>query len=58
LSIIDIIFDKSINYFKYDEYNDDLIDSEVKKIKDYEQERNNKSFIDMKDLLDQIRNAL
>lgn len=53
-----IILDKSINYFKYDEYNDDLIDSEVKKIKDYEQERNNKSFIDMKDLLDQIRNAL
>ena len=34
-----IILDKSINYFKYDEYNDDLIDLEVKKIKDYEQEQ-------------------
>ena len=53
-----IILDKSINYFKYDEYNDELIDIEVKKIKDYEQAQNNKSFIDRKDLLDQIRNIL
>ena len=53
-----IILDKSINYFKYDEYNNDLIDTEVKKIKDYEQAQNNKCFIDMKDLLDQIRNIL
>ena len=51
-----IIFDKSINYFKYDEYNDDLIDSEVKKIKDFEKKQKNKTFIDMKDLLDQIQN--
>ena len=50
------ILDKSINYFKYDEYNDDLIDLEVKKIKDYEQERKNKTFMNMKDLLDQIQN--
>ena len=49
-----IIFDKSINYFKYDEYNNDLIDLEVKKIKDYEQEKKNETFIIMKDLLDQI----
>jgi hypothetical protein len=53
-----IILDKSINYFKYDEYNENFIDEKVKKIKDYEQTRNNKSFIAMKDLLDQIRNAL
>ena len=51
-----IILDKSINYFKYDEYTDDLIDSEVKKIKDYEQEHKNATFISMKDLLDQMQN--
>ena len=49
-----IILDKSINYFKYDEYNDDIFDLEVKKIKDYEQLQQNKNFIKMKDLLDQI----
>ena len=51
-----IILDKSINYFKYDEYNDDLFDLEVKKIKDYEKSQKNEAFIKMKDLLDQIQN--
>ena len=53
-----IIFDKTINYFKYDEFNDNIIDLEVKKIKNYELAQNNKNFIIMKDILDQIQNIL
>ena len=50
-----IIFDDSINYFKYDEYNDDIFDSEIKKIVDFEKDRKNKTFIFMKDLIDQCQ---
>ena len=53
-----IILDKSLNYFKYDEFNDDLIDKELKKIKDDEISKNNKNFIINKDLLDQIQNII
>ena len=51
-----IILDKSTNYFKFDEFSDDLINKEVKKIKDYELDRKNETFINMKELLDQIEN--
>ena len=50
-----IIFDDSINHFKYDEYNDDIIDLEIKKITDYEKDRKNETFIFMKDLIDQCQ---
>ena len=50
-----IIFDDSINHFKYDEYNDDIIDIEIKKITDYEKDRKNETFIIMKDIIDQCQ---
>ena len=50
-----IIFDDSINHFKYDEYNDDIIDMEIKKITDYEKDRKNETFIIMKDFIDQCQ---
>jgi hypothetical protein len=50
-----IIFDDSINYFKYDEYNNNIFDLETKKIIDFEQKENNKTFISMKDLIDKCQ---
>ena len=53
--VFPIIFDDSINYFKYDEYNDDIFDLEIKNIIDYEKKKNNKIFITIKDLIDQCQ---
>ena len=50
-----IIIDDSINYFKYDEFNDDIFDVETKKIVDFERDRKNEAFIIMKDLIDQCQ---
>ena len=53
--VFPIIFDDSINYFKYDEYNNDIFDLEIKKIQDFEKGRKNKYFIFMKDFIDQCQ---
>ena len=50
-----IIIDDSINYFKYDEFNDNIFDEETKKIIDFEKEKKNETFIYMKDLIDQCQ---
>ena len=51
-----IIFDESINYFKYDEFNDKLFDSEMKNIIDFQTQKKNDTFIYMKELLSQCQN--
>ena len=50
-----LIFENSINHFKYDEYDDKVFDLELKKITEYEKERKNQTFISMKDLIDRCQ---
>ena len=50
-----IIFENSINYFKYDEYNDDIFELELKKITEYERESKNQTFISMKNLIEKCQ---